>query len=263
MSQIEQIVKQIQSEFRLDTDGKAFVSIRGAARLAKISQGGLSDSLKSGVQQKPTQLAEYLDGRGFDYVQQASWSDNGIPDLALAGILSYYAYEAQPRYRTEQAKLCCYAFEAIGIRSWVQNCFDWKKSEIKALPALTQENRLRAVELGTKLLEFRHDERLLMTLQAEVKNLLVAESREPSEPKLMSATEWLGTIGYRPPSNKENWLGRKIAEAWRSQRKSEPTTAPKFVGTNHETQIKVYPEDFLPAIIEVTEDYCQVKLTED
>ncbi len=102
-----------------------------------------------------------------------------------------------------------------------------------------------------------------MTLQAEVKNLLSPEQVEPNQPKLMSATEWLGTIGYRPPAKKENWLGRKIAEKWRLERESEPTTAPKFVGTNHETQVKVYPEDFLPTIIEVTENYCGVTLPKD
>lgn len=133
----------------------------------------------------------------------------------------------------------------------------------KALPPLTQENRLKLIELGSKLIELRHDERLLMTLQAEVKNLLSPERVEPNQPKFMSATEWLGTIGYRPPTKKENWLGRKIAEKWRLERKSEPTTAPKFVGTNHETQVKVYPEDFLSTIIEVTEDYCGVTLPKD
>lgn len=137
-----------------------------------------------------------------------------------------------------------------------------QESQSKALPPLTQENRLKLVELGSKLVELRHDERLLMALQAEVKNLLSPEQAEPSQPKLMSATEWLGTVGYRPPTKKENWLGRKIAEKWRLERKSEPTTAPKFVGTNHETQIKVYPEDFLPIIIEVTEDYCEVDLSQ-
>lgn len=133
MTQIEQVVKQIKSEFRLDNEGKAFVSIRGAARLADISPSGLSDSLKSGVQQKGTKLAEYLTVRGFDSVQQNQWAETGIPDLALAAILSYYAHEAQERYRTQQAKLCCYAFESIGIRSWVQDALGWEKPQSKAI----------------------------------------------------------------------------------------------------------------------------------
>lgn len=140
--------------------------------------------------------------------------------------------------------------------------YSLRQDRPKALPSLTQENRLKLIELGSKLIELRHDERLLMALQAEVKNLLSPENEKSNEPKLMSATEWLGTLGYRPPVKKENWLGRKIAEAWRMQRKTEPLTAPKFVGTNHETQIKVYPEDFLPTIIEITEDYCEVDLSQ-
>lgn len=202
----------------------------------------------------------FLIGQGLQSVDLSTWADNGIPDTALALILEYYAHEAQPRYRTEQSRLCCRAFNAIGIRAWLHESIGWEKPKTQKLLPLTQENRLKAVELGAKLLELRHDERLLMALQAEVKNLLASESSDPAQPKLMSATEWLGTLGYRPPEKKENWLGRKIAEKWRLERETEPQTAPKFVGTNHETQVKVYPEDFLPVIIKVTEDYCQVNL---
>lgn len=156
MSQIELVVNQIRSEFRLDNEGKAFVSIRGAARLADISQGGLSDSLKSGVQQKPTKLATHLMERGFEYVQQNDWSSLGIPDLALAAILFYYAYEAQERYRTKQAKLCCYAFESIGIRAWVRDSVGWKNpnslkddilNEHPSLPAPSVKEEIEVLTL--------------------------------------------------------------------------------------------------------------------
>jgi hypothetical protein len=260
MSQIEQVVKQIQSEFRLDAEGKALVSIRGAARLASVDESSIRSSLHS-AGQKPSKMAEFLMRQALKGADLASWTENGIPDIGLALILEYFAYETQPRYRTEQSRLCCRAFSAIGIRAWIHESIGWKKPESQKLISLTQENRLEAAKLGAKLLEYRHDERLLMTLQAEVKNLLAPESSEPSQPKMMSATEWLGTLGYRPPTNKENWLGRKIADKWRLERKTEPKTAPKFVGTNHETQIKVYPEDFLPIIIEVTEGYCGVDLS--
>lgn len=55
MAQIEQVVKQIQSEFRLDGNGQAFVSIRGAARLADIDPTGLSKNLVSGVDSRQLQ----------------------------------------------------------------------------------------------------------------------------------------------------------------------------------------------------------------
>jgi hypothetical protein len=137
------------------------------------------------------------------------------------------------------------------------------KSEQPKLPPMSYENQLRLLDLSKGFLDLRYDERLAMAASAMLKNMIEGVAAPSDEPKLLSATEWLGTLGYRPPTNKENWLGRKIAEAWREQRKCDPTTAPKYVGTNHQTEIKVYPEDFLPVIIEVTEDYCQVKLTQD
>ncbi len=134
------------------------------------------------------------------------------------------------------------------------------KQEQPKLPPMSYDNQLRLLELSKGILELRYDERLAMAASAALKNLLEGAAAPSGEPTLKSVTEWLGTIGYRPPSKKENWLGRKVAEAWREQRKSDPLTAPKYVGTNHETEIKVYPEDFFSVIIEITEDYCEVDL---
>lgn len=138
MAQIEQVVKQIQSEFRLDGNGQAFVSIRGAARLADIDPTGLSKSLVSGVDENKRPLAAFLISEGFKGVDLKAWSESGIPDIALALILEYYAYEAQERYRTPQAKLCCRAFNSIGIRSWIHKNLKWEKADnTLALPVQT------------------------------------------------------------------------------------------------------------------------------
>ena len=44
---IVSIPDEIRNEFRIDPDGKAFVSIRGAARIADINDKTLGDSLKT------------------------------------------------------------------------------------------------------------------------------------------------------------------------------------------------------------------------
>lgn len=129
MSQIEQIVKQIQAEFRIDEAGQAFVTIRGAARLADIDESSIRVALHS-AGQKPSQLAKFLIKEGFEAAEQTSWTANGIPDTALALILEYYAYETQERYRSQQAKLCCRAFNSIGIRAWVHQSIGWEPQAI-------------------------------------------------------------------------------------------------------------------------------------
>jgi hypothetical protein len=125
MSQIEQVVKQIQSEFRVNPNGQVFTSIRGAARLADIDESSIRTALHS-AGQKPSRLAEFLIQEGFEGAELISWVTTGIPDIALALILEYYAHECQERYRSEQAKLCCRAFNSIGIRDWVKKSIGWE-----------------------------------------------------------------------------------------------------------------------------------------
>jgi hypothetical protein len=125
MTTLSEILAQINFEFKIDTNGKAFVSIRGAARLADVDEKSLRYSFQ-GAEEKPSKLATSLIEQGFSGAEQNNWSESGIPDTALAVILEYYGYEAQERYRTELAKQCCRAFRAIGIRSWVQKELGWQ-----------------------------------------------------------------------------------------------------------------------------------------
>lgn len=127
MSQVEQTVKQIQTEFKVDENGKVTASIRGAARLADVDESSIRTALHS-AGQKPSKMAVFLIEQGIDSAELISWIDTGIPDTALALILEYYAYETQSRYRSQQAKLCCRAFNSIGIREWIKDSIGWKES---------------------------------------------------------------------------------------------------------------------------------------
>jgi hypothetical protein len=99
--------------------------------------------------QKPSKLAKFLIEQGFDSADQNEWRENGIPDVALALILEYYAYECQERYRTKQAKLCCRVFRAIGIRTWVQQELNWNPDKTKGEPHWY--HRLRVYREKTKI----------------------------------------------------------------------------------------------------------------
>jgi hypothetical protein len=144
MTQVEQIAQQIKSEFRLDAKGQAFVTIRGAARLADVDHTALVRAF-SGGEQKPSKTAEFLATNGFDYGEQISWSKTGIPDTALALILEYYGYETQERYRTQQAKLCCRAFRSVGIRAWVHEVIGWSED-----PLVSSEQNTAELKAGLR-----------------------------------------------------------------------------------------------------------------
>lgn len=150
MTQIQQVVKQLESEFKLDSQGKAFVSIRGAARLADVDESSVRAALRS-AGQKPSKMAEFLIEQGLNAAELTEWTEAGIPDTALAFILEYYGYECQERYRTQQAKLCCRAFNSIGIRTWIQSSLSWEHSQSLSNDnlALTAQKAIAEAEVVT------------------------------------------------------------------------------------------------------------------
>ncbi|MBE9039363.1 hypothetical protein IQ235_00950 [Oscillatoriales cyanobacterium LEGE 11467] len=130
------IIQQIQQEYRIADDGSVTVSIRGVARLAGVSWQALSKQFStgsSGGNISSSKLVQSLESRGFE---AATFSVTGVPDTAVALILEYYAFDAGKRC-TDRAKNCCRAFMAIGIRTWIQQQAGWsqpQKSQPKALP---------------------------------------------------------------------------------------------------------------------------------
>lgn len=146
MSQIEiaEIIEQIKQEIEVDANGQGKASIRGAARLANIDAGGLLKSLKTAVDISHSKLAEKLIRKGFEPVEILQWSQSGIPDLAVATIVHYYAKEAGKRCN-ELAKLACEAFEGIGVRAWIQDLLGWTKPDTTAETAMTQIQLIAAV----------------------------------------------------------------------------------------------------------------------
>jgi P63C domain len=126
MADIEYIKHQIITEIKVDElTGKGTCSIRGTARLADISDSSLVRAFNSAVLE-PSKLATFLIINGFDGAALASFSESGVPDLAVGAILEYYAFEAG-RYCTEQSKLVFRVMARIGVRAWMQDVVGYKK----------------------------------------------------------------------------------------------------------------------------------------
>jgi hypothetical protein len=162
MTTLVQIPEDFKSEFKVDLKGEITASIRGTARLADIDESSIRKSFKLGAGQKPNSLAKYLIEYGFDGAYLDSWIDNGIPGIAVNSILEYYAYECQPRYRKEQAKVLCRAFRNYGYQKWFQQQLGWQP-ETKPERALTPAEQL--VKQANLLLEHeqklqKHDEEI-------------------------------------------------------------------------------------------------------
>jgi hypothetical protein len=112
---LAQVLESLKSEIKVDYNGRGFVSIRGAARLADVSHVALLKAFSSGNNSE-SKLAQSLTNKGFNLV---TFQSKGIPDKALACILEYYTFDAGKRC-TELAELSYRTFATIGVRSWLQ-----------------------------------------------------------------------------------------------------------------------------------------------
>ncbi|NDJ25783.1 hypothetical protein GS682_30200 [Nostoc sp. B(2019)] len=158
MSQIEiaQIIQQIREEIQVDANGHAKASVRATARLAGVDHTAIINHLQSGGL-KPTKLAQTIVMQGFDAGELILWRTNGIPDIAIAIILEYYAYDAG-RYCTKQARLVCRSFNTIGIRAWIQDKLGWAKPAAQQETVMTQIQLLAAIAQNMALQEQRLQE---------------------------------------------------------------------------------------------------------
>jgi hypothetical protein len=157
MSQIEiaEIIEQIRQEIQINANGQGKASVRAAARLAGVDEKAIRNSL-DGAELKPSKLAIILVEHGFDPAELRQWKTNGIPDIAIAIILDYYAHEAG-RYCTKQARLVCRAFNTIGVRAWIQDVLGWVKPPIVQQPQspieIILQNAQNLVAIAQQLFE--------------------------------------------------------------------------------------------------------------
>lgn len=122
------VIEQIKSEIDVDSQGKSKASVRATARLAGVSDTALRKALSS-ANLEPLELAKRLILQGFDAANLSQWLTHGIPDMAIATILEYYAFDAG-RYCNEQARLAYKAFAATGVRIWIQQIKGWQQPSI-------------------------------------------------------------------------------------------------------------------------------------
>ncbi len=118
---IVHISDDIKQELKIDSNGNAIITIRGAARIAGVSDTALRSNLKfKGANFSTSKMAEMLIEAGFKGANFSSFSKQGIPDKALAIILEYYSFEAKENC-TQEAQFAYRSFAAIGIRTWIQS----------------------------------------------------------------------------------------------------------------------------------------------
>ena len=214
---------QIKNEIKINDDGKGTASIRGTARLAGVDDESVRKAVNSAAS-SPSKLSITLIEQGFSAADQILWKVEGIPDLAVAAIVHYYAYEAG-RYCNDQAKLICKAFNAIGVRAWMQKLTGWVKSDqpenkpnVTVLPPIEQRvsTFVDAADKYNRLFGFNPT--IEQAFKDSIGNMLIESNQAALSP---AKEDWRGVVsvaeelGHKVPNRGvycRAFLGKWIRE---------------------------------------------------
>ncbi len=255
--EITQIIEQIKQEISVDAHGRGKASIKATARLAGVDDESIRKALKSSADLAPSKLAVELMEHGFSSADLNLWRTSGIPDIAIAIILEYYAFDAG-RYCTQQARLVCRSFNAIGIRAWIQEKLGWTKptnpnettmTQTQLLAALAaqmasqeqqlfnHEERLASVEASSRMLEDRLD-----IIEVEtIANIAELERFRDGHGHWYTIAGWCSLKGHKNKSLKElKDLGTKAAAMCR-----ERGIAPQEMPDPRFGTVGLYPQSIL------------------
>ena len=121
---IVSIPEEIKSEFSIDEDGKAFASRSATARLCGLkSHESIRNLLKNIAANKSlSKPLQSFAGQDFQARQN-------LPDILVAAIVTHYAWKGR-----EEAQSVALIFQAIGIRTWIQQELNWQSTPTEIIP---------------------------------------------------------------------------------------------------------------------------------
>ena len=143
MTELITLSEDLKNEIKVDSEGKGYVSIRGASRLFGVNHSTFVKQFAGGPD--TSSMSEKLTAEGF---KVEAFSVNGIPDLALPVIADYYAFES--KQASEEVKTNCLNFirltSSIGVRVWMQKIKGYEPMSVNQEMLLQIMNTLNEVK---------------------------------------------------------------------------------------------------------------------
>lgn len=236
-SQMTEVLTGIRSEIKVDSEGKGSITRYGLCQLLGIRADNLI------VERMSKKLAEMLTELGFGVVEREF--KNGIPDVAVACIIKYYALYAQRT--SNNAKILLDAFSAIGIRSWFQDLVGYEKPK----PQTELERAKQAYEYMGKMIavmEYAADK----PGQERINNFAVSPENDKALPGFLTVEDVLGRYNREFNNEERRVVGMYSATAYRNLTGKKPAqTVKRYVdksGKQQTAHVACYPLDFLPVI---------------
>lgn len=236
-SQMVEVLQGIRSEITVDREGRGSITRNGLCVLPGISRSNFS------VQQVSKKLVERLTELGFQDVQQMF--ENGIPDIAVECIISYYAMDAQRT--SEKAKTLYRAFAAVGVRAWFQDVTGYEKSK----PQTELERAKQAYEYMGKMIavmEYAADK----PGQERINNFAIDADNGKTLPGFLTLEDVLAKYDRKFSNDERRGMGMYASTAYRNLTGKKPTqTVKRYIdksGKQQTANVACYPVDFLPVI---------------
>jgi hypothetical protein len=235
-SQLTEVLQGIRSEINVDTEGKASITRYGLCQLLGIRQDNLI------VERMAKKLAEMLTELGFGVVEREF--KNGIPDIAVACIVKYYALYAQRT--TENAKILLDAFSAVGIRAWFQEMVGFEKP--KPLSKLEgYKEAQKAMEELITLMEYASNKPGLENLHN-----FALEADNTALSGLITVDDIMAQMDTTFTHRERSVIGMYTSTAYRNLTGKAPAKVKKQSvdksGKPQTTYVPAYPLDFAPLI---------------
>ena len=239
--ELQSIITEIKNEIKVNSNGQAFISKRGLARLLGISDANFN------AQQMSKKLAKTLTKYGFDVAEM----NNGVPDLAIPYIAYYYANEAKEK--SNLAGQVLLAFSAIGARTWFQQIIGYeepKKEITKDTASRLEELKIlaKSTEELIKLYEYSSD-------KPGLSNIFDYARMSEEQAKLnglVHIDEILDRLGKEVTVDEKRIIGMFAATQYRNLTGKKPYVVQKrYIQENGRKQyplISAYPADFVPVI---------------
>jgi hypothetical protein len=235
-SQLTEVLTGIRSEITVDVEGKGSITRNGLAKLLGIRADNLI------VERTAVKLAESLAALGFGVVEREF--KNGIPDIAVACIIKYYALYAQRT--TDNAKILLDSFSAIGIRTWFQDVTGYQKPR--------HESKLETMELALKAMTDMCSIMRYTSNKPGLQNILdsAVESNGVCLPGYLTVRGELQRLKIQASQAQMRDIGRKVAEAYKNSTGMAPGKV--LVSTANEGSkcksylVACYPVDSAPII---------------
>lgn len=235
-SQMTEVLSGIRSEIKVDTEGKGSITKYGLANLLGISKDNLiGDRMAKKLTEMLTELGFGLGDREFE---------NGVPDVAVACIIKYYALYAQRT--TENAKILLDAFSAIGIRSWFQDLVGFEKSKPLSKLEGYKEAQKAMQELIT-LMEYASNKPGLENIHN-----FALEADSTALSGLITVDDIMAQTEGNYTHREKSVIGMFASTAYRNLTGKAPAKVKKQSvdksGKPQTTYVPAYPLDFAPVI---------------